>query len=136
MHLKIDLSKIELPSNKKFGFFFSALFCIIALYFWYQSYTILLYAFIFLSSILFFITLIKVDFLLPLNKLWMRFGLVLGIIISPIVLGIIFFGVFTPIAFLMRLNRRDELRLKFKSKSSHWISRKEALPAESFENQF
>ena len=82
------------------------------------------------------ITLIKSDALLPLNRLWMRFGLLLGMIVRPIVLGIIFFGLFAPIAVLMRLIGRDELRLKFHQKQSHWITRNEPIKAESFKDQF
>ena len=89
-----------------------------------------------LKSIFLLITLIKSDALLPLNKLWMRFGLLLGMIVSPIVLGVIFFGLFTPIAMLMRLSGRDELRLKFTQKASHWISRGEPIKSESFKHQF
>ena len=66
----------------------------------------------------------------------MRFGLLLGMIVSPIVLGIIFFGLFTPIAMLMRMSGRDELKLKFIQKASHWILRKEPIKAESFKHQF
>ena len=82
------------------------------------------------------VTLIKSDALLPLNKLWMRFGLLLGMIVSPIVLGVIFFGLFTPIAILMRLSGRDELRLKIAQKASHWISREEPIKSETFKHQF
>jgi len=57
-------------------------------------------------------------------------------IVSPIVLGIIFFGLFTPIAFFMRLSGRDELRLKLSKKASHWVSRSEPLKSESFKQQF
>jgi hypothetical protein len=66
----------------------------------------------------------------------MQFGLLLSKIVSPIVFGIIFFGLFTPIAILMRLWGRDELRLKFKRKTSHWISRSEPIQADSFKQQF
>ena len=127
---------MKLPSNKKFGFFFSFIFAIAAAYFYYSANQIWLYVFIAIASIFVLITLTKSDILLPLNKLWMRFGLLLGIIVSPIVLGIIFFGLFTPIAILMRLSRRDELRLKFLRKSSHWISRGEPIKSESFKRQF
>ena len=74
--------------------------------------------------------------LLPLNKLWMQFGLLLGMIVSPIILGLIFFGLFTPIAMLMRISGRDELRLKLTEKASHWISRGEPIKSESFKQQF
>ena len=60
----------------------------------------------------------------------------LRMIVSPIVLGIIFFGLFTPIATLMRLCGRDELRLKFSQKASHWISRNELMESDSFKHQF
>ena len=66
----------------------------------------------------------------------MRFGLLLGIIVSPIVLGIIFFGLFTPIAMLMRMSGRDELRLKSVQKTSHWIKRGEPIKSGSFKHQF
>ena len=129
-------SEIELPSNRKFGFFFSFVFALAAAYFYFSTNVSWAYVFIATALIFLIITLIKSDALLPLNKLWMRFGLLLGMIVSPIVLGIIFFGLFTPIAILMRLSGRDELRLKFTQKASHWISRGEPIKSESFKNQF
>lgn len=90
-----------------------------------------------LASVVFLIfSIVKAEVLLPLNKLWMRFGLVLSMLVSPIVLSIIFFGLFTPIAFVMRLSGRDELRLKFCKKPTHWIVRKEQIKSENFRNQF
>ena len=132
----MKFSEIELPSNRKFGFFFTFVFAVTAAYF-YNS-TNMTWAYIFGAASLIFlvVTLVKDEILLPLNKLWMWFGLLLGIIVSPIVLGIISFGLFTPIAFVMRLSGRDELRLKFSNKASHWISRSEPIKSESFKNQF
>ena len=92
--------------------------------------------FAFIGVIFFITTFVKASLLLPLNKLWMRFGLLLGQIISPLVLGIIFFGIFTPVALLMRLSGRDELRLKFKNKTSYWILRNEPIQGDSFRRQF
>ena len=90
-----------------------------------------------LATIFFILTIIKPGLLLPLNKLWMRLGLILGSIISPIILGIIFFGLFTPIAFVMRLFSRDELRLKLEPRSSYWRIRNTSKQiVESFKNQF
>ena len=86
--------------------------------------------------ILFFITFIKANVLLPFNQLWMRFGVLLSIIVSPLVLGLIFFGLFTPIAFLMRLIKRDELRLKFNNKTSNWTLRNQSIHGGSFRKQF
>ena len=129
-------SEIELPTNRKFGFFFTVVFAVAASYFYYSANVTWAYVFTATALIFLFITLIKSDVLLPLNKLWMRFGLLLGMIVSPIVIGIIFFGLFTPIAMLMRLSGRDELRLKSTQKASYWISRGEAIKAESFKHQF
>ena len=132
----MKFSEIKLPSNRKFGFFFTIIFLIISAYFFFNESYKSGYFFLLISIIFFIITILKAELLLPLNKLWMRIGLLLGMIVSPIVLGIIFFGLFTPIAMLMRLCGRDELRLKFTQKTSHWILRKESINAESFKNQF
>lgn len=132
----MNFENYKLPSNLKFGFFFTVVFTVAAAYFFNSANMTLAYAFIAASSIFLVITLVKSDALLPLNKLWMRFGLLLGMIVSPIVLGIIFFGLFTPLATLMRLSGRDELRLKFSKKASHWIIRSEPIKSESFKQQF
>ena len=132
----MNFSEIELPSNRKFGFFFTFVFVVTAAYFYYSANVSWAYLFVAKALIFLLITLIKSDALIPLNKLWMRFGILLGMIISPIVLGIIFFGLFTPIAMFMRLSGRDELRLKFTQKASHWISRSELIKSKSFKHQF
>ena len=128
--------KSELPSSRKFGFFFTFVFGTMAAYFYYNADIFLAYAFTTVAVIFFVITLVKSDNLLPLNKLWMRFGILIGTIVSPIVLGAIFFGLFTPIAILMRLSGRDELRLNFIQKETHWISRSEPIKSDSFKHQF
>jgi len=132
----MKFSVIELPSNRKFGFFFTFVFAVAAVYFYYTANVSWAYAFIAAASIFLLVTRLKSDALLPLNKLWMRLGLLLGLIVSPIVLGIIFFGLVTPIAMLMRLSGRDELRLNFTNKASHWISRSEPIKSESFKRQY
>ena len=132
----MKFSDIELPSNRKFGFFFTFIFAMTSAYFHYSTSVTWTYIFTAVALVSLLVTLIKSDALLPLNKLWMRFGFLLGRIISPLVLGVIFFGLFTPIATLMRLSGRDELRLKLSNKSSHWISRSELIKSESFKNQF
>ena len=129
-------NQIQLPSNKSFGYFFTFLFALVGAYFYYSVYVTWAYVFIASSLIFLLITIIKSDALLALNKLWMRFGILLGRIVSPIVLGIIFFGLFTPIAILMRLIGRDELRLKYTQRQTHWIPRSESIKAESFKHQF
>jgi hypothetical protein len=132
----MSYSEIELPSNRKFGFFFTFVFVAVATYFYFSANVIWAYVFIGAALIFLLVTLVKSDALLPLNNLWMRFGLLLGRMVSPIVLGIIFFGLFAPIAMLTRRSGRDELRLKFTQKTSHWITREEPIKSESFKHQF
>jgi len=129
-------NEIQLPSNKSFGYFFTFLFAIVGVYFYISANVSWAFIFITVAFIFMLLTLIKSDALLPLNKLWMHFGQLIGSIVSPIVLGFIFFVLLTPIAILMRLFGRDELRLKFKQKQSHWIPRDELVKSESFEQQF
>ena len=132
----MQFSEIQLPSNKKFGFFFTFVFAVASAYFYNATSASWSYVFGLTSLLFLIISTVKADILLPLNKLWMRFGHLLGMIVSPIVLGIIFFGLFMPIAIVMRLSGRDELRLKFIKKPSHWIPRNDPLKSESFKQQF
>ena len=129
-------SDLKLPSNKKFGFFFTFVFALATVYFYNASTVSWTFIFAAASLIFLFFTLVKADILLPLNKLWMRFGLLLSMLVSPIVLGVIFFGLFTPIAFVMRIFGQDELGLKINKKSSYWILHSEPINPVSFRNQF
>lgn len=127
----------DLPSNKKFGYFFSIIFLLIAVYFYIREIDNLSNIFSFLGIIFFIISLIKSEILLPLNKLWMNIGYLLGNFVNPIVLGIIFFLMFVPIAISMRIFRRDELSLKFKDKISYWKKRENSnFEIDSFKQQF
>ena len=128
--------KTTLPSNKKFGYFFTFLFALVMTYFFVNSVEFWAYFFLIIALIFFVITITKAEILLPLNKIWMRLGLILGLIVSPLVLGLIFFCIFTPLAFLMRLSGRDELRLKIKNKTSNWILRDELRKGDFFKRQF
>ena len=132
----MNLSAVELPSNRKFGFFFTAIFLIVAGYSYHINSNVWPYILGLIGLIFLVVTIVKADILLPLNKLWMKIGLLLGIVISPIIMGIIFFGVFTPIAILMRLFKRDELRLQFKRQTTHWINREVIEETDSFKQQF
>ena len=133
---KAKYSEIEIPSNKKFGYFFTFVFMIITGYFFANKSLNLAYIFGTISAIFFIITTLKADLLLFLNILWIRFGLLLGMIISPFVLGILFFVFFTPMAILMKLYGRDELRLKFKKNITYWTLRDNQIMPDSFKNQF
>ena len=127
----------NLPSNKKFGYFFSVIFLLGATYFFYQDELITGAVLLALSFIFTLISAFKDNLLLPLNKLWMRFGVLLGKIISPIILAILFFVMFTPIAIGMRLFQRDELRLKSSNYDSFWKFRDQDIHNQNpFTQQF
>jgi len=121
--MTIKFNKIKLPSNRSFGFFFTAVFIVTGLYFFWINFIILSLIFFGLTVFFLITSLIKPDVFLPLNKLWMRLGLFIGKIVSPIILGIIFFALFTPIALITKLFGRDELCIKFKSQISYWKPR-------------
>jgi len=129
-------SDIKLPSNHKFGYFFTFIFLIASIYFFFREINIVFYVLGTFSMVVFLVTLFKAEILRPLNKLWMSFGLVLGMIVSPIVMGFIFFIIFTPIGILMRFFGRDELLLKFKTKPSYWTKRNDDIQSNSFRKQF
>lgn len=133
----MNFSEIELPSNRKFGIFFSAVFGVAAAYFTITSSSKTFLVFLVLSILFLVTSLVKADLLLPLNKLWMRLGLLLGAIVSPIVMGVIFFGLFTPMSLVMRLIGRDELRLNVTTRKTHWKQRPRAdHQDDSFKYQF
>ena len=119
----MDSTKIILPSNRKFGYFFSLVFSLLAIYFYFNNSSFYLLSII-LGVIFLLITLIKPEILLPLNKLWMRFGFLLSLFVSPLIMAIIFFGIFTPIGLFMRIIGRDELKLKFSKNISNWKKRR------------
>ncbi len=133
----MNFSDIKLPSNRRFGFFFTIIFLFVSIYFFFKVSASLSYFFLLIALVLLLTTLIKSSLLLPLNKAWMGFGFLLGRIVNPIVLGTIFFFLFTPISLLMRFFGRDELLLKLNSKESYWKERKiEESVIDRFKKQF
>ena len=134
--MKSNPNSMHLPTDRKFGFFFTLVFSAFAIFFYTKKFH---YAFLILGlvAIIFLITTIfKAKLLRPLNKLWMNLGLLMGKVVSPIVMGFIFFLIFTPISFILKLIGRDELFIKFKNKPSFWIKYNETGHANSFKNQF
>jgi len=125
-----------LPSNKKFGYFFTLVFTIFSAYLFYLNIFLIGYIFLSIAIIFLVITSVNSYLLLPLNKLWMCFGTMLGRVISPIVLGIIFFGLFTPYGIVMRIMKRDALYLKKTKNKSYWLARSQQAPQNNFKQQF
>ena len=114
-------SKIIIPSNRSFGLVFFIVFLIVALWPLKSGEDLRLWS-LTLSIIFLILGIFNSKLLTPLNKLWIKFGMFLGLIVSPIVMGIVFFSVVTPIGFFMRIMGKDLLRLKSK-KNTYWIDR-------------
>ena len=128
----------QLPSERRFGLLFTAVFAVVGIYAnlkgWNQT---TVFSLVGLSGLIALITLSVPKLLAPFNRLWFELGQLMGRIVSPIVLGAIFFLILTPVALVTRLFGRDELRLKRKAATSYWIDRtNENSPAETFKNQF
>ena len=129
------MNNVKISSNRSFGIVFFLLFFVIA--FWsfrgdFQQIKIIPFI---LSLIFLILGLINSKLLTPLNKLWLKLGELLGRIIAPIVIAIVFFLVVTPIAIIMRLLGKDLLKKKYDSKNkSYWINREEII--NSMKKQF
>ena len=116
-------SKIKISSNRSFGLVFFAVFLIVALWPLKYEEDIRLWSLV-LSIIFFILGILNSQLLTPLNKLWFKFGMFLGLIVSPIVMGIVYFLVVTPIGIFMRLLGKDLLKTsKAKNASTYWIKR-------------
>ena len=116
------MDEIKLGSNRSFGFVFFIVFVLIAIYPLINQGEVRIWSLI-ISFLFLFLGLLNSKILTPLNKLWFRFGLFLGKIISPIIMGVIFFLVVTPIGLLMRLLKKDLLNLKINDEKTYWIKK-------------
>ena len=127
------MDDIKVGSNRSFGIVFFIVFLLVALYPFTYGGEIRIWSVI--TSLIFLVLgLLNSKFLTPLNKLWFRFGIFLGKIISPVIMGIIFFLVVTPIGFIMRLLGKDVLNLKYSKNKSYWIEKDG--PESKMKNQF
>ena len=127
------MADVKIGSNRSFGIVFFVVFLLISIYPLINDESIRIWSLI-VSLIFLSLGIINSNILSPLNKLWFKFGIFLGKIISPLIMGIIFFLVVTPTGLLMRLLRKDILSLKYNQNSSYWIEKKG--PKSKMKNQF
>ena len=127
------MDDIKIGSNRSFGIVFFVVFLLIAIYPLINDGNLRLWSLI-ISIIFLLLGLVNSKTLNPLNKIWFKFGIYLGKIISPLVMGIIFFLVVTPIGLIMRLLNKDLLYLKFNNNNSYWIEK--SGPKSKMKNQF
>ena len=125
---------IKAGSERNFGFVFTAFFSIISLYFYWFNLNNYLWT-LAIAFILFLLSVFFPKSLVIPNKLWFKFGMLIGAFIAPVIMSIIFYLVVTPTGLIMRLIGKDLLNQKFdKTKKSSWIIRGDSLT--SMKNQF
>lgn len=127
----------ELPTERRFGVLFAAIFAVLALVSLYRGGAVWPWVHGLLA--LGFATLAAwlPRGLAPLNRAWFQLGLLMGRVVSPVVLGVLYFGLITPVACIGRWLGRDELQLQKQPRPSHWIDREPTGPApDSYKNQF
>ena len=127
------MDNIKVGSNRSFGIVFFVVFFLIATYPLLSKGDVRLWS-LFISIIFLILGILNSKILSPLNKIWFKFGIFLGKIVSPLVMGLIFFVVVTPIGILMRFLNKDLLNLKFNKNSTYWIEKNG--PKSKMKNQF
>ena len=114
--------KIKISSNKSFGLFFSLIFFIISIWPLINGNNIRICP-IPIAVIFLLLGVLNSKLLLPLNKSWFKFGLLLGSIVSPIIMGLIFFLIVTPTGLILKLFRKDVLNLKYNKSKTYWLEK-------------
>ncbi len=116
----MNIKNIKISSNRNFGIVFFVFFIIISLFPLFKDGNIRIWALI-VSIIFLILGLFNSPLLSPLNKIWFKFGIMLGNFISPIIMGLVFFIVVTPTSLVMKVFGKDLLNLKKNNKKSYWI---------------
>ena len=129
----MNSNNIKIGTNKSFGIFFFLFFLIVSIFPLFKDGNIRIWSLI-IALFFLILGLMNSKILSPLNKIWFKFGLLLGRIVSPLVMVIIFFLVVTPIRLLMRILNKDLLNLKFNKSKSYWIEKNEQKS--KMKNQF
>ena len=121
---------VLMPSDRKFGWTFTVLFLLVGAFYypWLMA----------VGAVLAVVTLTRAHWLAPLKGAWMKFGELLNRVVSPVVMGVIYFTVFTPVAIVMRLAKRDALDRSYDAAApTYWKRRDPPGPADdSFKNLF
>ena len=127
------MKEVKISSNKSFGLVFFVVFFLISIYPLLNSQDIRLWS-LTISIIFLVLGLLNSNFLTPLNKIWFKFGMLLGSVVSPFVMGVIFFFVVTPTSFIMKIIGKDILNLKQNKNNTYWIEK--TGPKSKMKNQF
>ena len=127
----------EAPSNRSFGRLFTVVFTLLGVYTLWRGRTVYPWM-LALAGLTAAVTMARPEWLAPFNRAWMAFGALLHRVVSPLVLGIVFYGVFTPFGLTMRLAGRDSMKRRFvPAARTYWVEREPPGPAaDSFRDQF
>ena len=126
-------TEINKSSNKSFGLVFFFVFILIGIYPILNQGNIRVWSII-IAVVFLILGLSNSRILTPLNRIWFKFGIFLGKMISPIIMGVIFFLVVTPIGLIMKILGKDLLNIKYNKKKSYWIEKND--PKSKMKNQF
>ena len=118
----MDLKNNKISSNRNFGVVFFIFFMIISLFPLFKDGNVRVWAVV-VAIIFLILGLLNSSVLSPLNKIWFKFGILLGNFISPIIMGLVFFTVVTPTSFIMKVFGKNLLNLKRSDKKSYWIEK-------------
>lgn len=130
---------VKAPSDRSFGITFAVVFALLAAFsYWHRGVSNTFYVTLAVSAVFAVVTLVAPRTLRSLNLIWLKFGLLLHKIVNPLIMGILFFGIFTPMGVVMRMFGVDFLRMKRKPVTkSYWIAKgDDAVPDSSMKNQF
>jgi len=136
--VRIATYQKSLPSERQFGLFLAAVFGALSGFGLHQGWdTDILILCVLLGLAAMLVAMITPQLLAPANRAWFHLGELLGRIVSPLMLGILFYGLITPVGLIGRLARRDELRLRSRQRTTYWIDREPPGPGpESFKQQY
>ncbi|MDB2708691.1 SxtJ family membrane protein [Candidatus Pelagibacter bacterium] len=115
-------NNIKIGTNKSFGIVFFLFFLIVSLFPLFKNENIRVWSLI-IAIIFLILGLLNSKFLTPLNKIWFKFGILLGSFVSPIIMGIVFFVIVTPTSIIMRVLGKNLLNLKKDNKKTYWVER-------------
>jgi len=124
---------IKISSNRNFGVVFFLFFLIVSIFPLFKDENIRIWSLI-LSIVFLTLGLLNSPILSPLNKIWFKLGILLGSLVSPLIMGIGFFGVVTPISWFMKILGKDILNIKKNNSKSYWIEK--TGPKSKMKNQF
>jgi hypothetical protein len=118
----LKINDIKISSNRNFGIVFFIFFLIVAIFPLFKDGNIRIWSLI-IAIIFLILGLLNSKILTPLNKIWYKFGILLGSFVSPIVMGVVFFVIVTPTSLIMKVLGKNLLNLKRDNKRTYWIER-------------